>query len=93
MEMIRSTVATEELIGQKICSRAKLSEIQSVNKDSQTAGMFRSLKKTLPLPFRSLLFTYFVSMLNQMNYVMVFPSCFSNGLIGYISVYRAFVPH
>lgn len=58
MEMIRSTVATEELIGQKICSRAKSSEIQSVNKDSQTAGLFHIFKEnTLLPPPRSLLFT------------------------------------
>lgn len=52
MEMIRSTVATEELIGQKICSRAKSksSEIQSVNKDSQTAGLFRIFKENTLLP-------------------------------------------
>lgn len=50
MEMIRSTVATEELIGQKICSRAKSSAIPSVNKDSQTAGLFRIFKENTLLP-------------------------------------------
>lgn len=57
IEMIRSTVATEELIGQKICSRAKSSETQSVNKDAQTAGLFNIFQENTVLTLRSLLFT------------------------------------
>lgn len=57
IEMIRSTVATEELIGQKICSRAKSSEIQSVNIQDSAAGLFLISTENTFLPLRSLLFT------------------------------------
>lgn len=50
MEIMRSTVATEELIGQKICSRAKSSEIQSVITDSQTAGLFNVFTENTSFP-------------------------------------------
>lgn len=48
LEMIRSTVATEELIGQKITFRAKTSEqmthqrSSTGNKDSQESGLLVS---------------------------------------------------
>lgn len=48
IEMVRSTIATEELIGQKISARAKTSEQATLqrsspgNKDTQESGLLAS---------------------------------------------------
>lgn len=47
IEMIRGTIATEELIGQKLNARAKMCEqsqgSSTGNKDSQESGLFHSV--------------------------------------------------